>query len=811
MNHCTTADEENLTNDPAVEEALAMAQEDSAASVSVAAGALAPAADSPSKQNSSAGSILSDSLIQNPNKAGTGGRSKDEINKIIMEASKNSAYFKQQLEKSEKLNADIQKSKDKAAKIPAADLESSARIIKTLLAERAAKRDLSRVIVHVDMDAFYASVEELDRPDLKGTPMAVGGPKSGGTLCTANYEARKFGVRSAMATHIAKKLCPELVILVPDFRKYEAASNLIRAVFAKYHEKYTPASLDEAYLDITEYLQQHPELTPETLVEQMRKEIFEASRLTASAGIACNRMIAKVCSDFNKPNGQYRVASNPEAILEFLKGLPIRKIPGIGNVAEQNLKAFGVEKCGDLESRLPLLRFVLSPSLFDHCIDISLGIGSVDVSRDDDAIQKGIGREQTASMRTPQSMFDELEKLAKELEEDMAERGLAGRCVNLKLKNNEFKLTTRAKTMSTFIWSADDMFNIAQELLVKELQAIPTLSLRLIGLRISTIVKKSDLDQRKSVFTAEDANKDSNDPSIAAPTGPKTENCIICFENVEVQLYTTHVISCLQKQERQNSQAAKKPIASSSSTSNTLSSSSFSKNKPSNRSSLPAKHSFFQHSAVIPPKPLPVTSAAPCPICGILLGDLAIADKHIGICFIKKNHPDRLEEWKEYSKSHPLDETANSSKSLDFDTPSTAAAPSSRCKTCNCDLRSLSHDDATAHITTCRLKKSTSPLKKSSQNTGMNVADTASSKRRRMGSSSGPGIEQYLIRQEQGHTEKRKREAFENVVVDEFGREDDPYTSSQGKRYEGVYEICCICEKEIPAAFLPEHVNDHLK
>ncbi|ORY52916.1 DNA/RNA polymerase [Rhizoclosmatium globosum] len=184
------------------------------------------ATEPPPPPTTTTDSLLTASMLQNPNKAGTGGRSKDEINRIILEASKNSAYFKRQGEKAEKLNADICQLKERAAKLTAADLEASAAVVKTLVAARAATRDLSRTIVHVDMDAFYASVEELDRPDLKGKPMAVGGPKAGGTLCTANYEARKWGVRSAMATHIAQKLCPELVILKPNFEKYQKYSNL---------------------------------------------------------------------------------------------------------------------------------------------------------------------------------------------------------------------------------------------------------------------------------------------------------------------------------------------------------------------------------------------------------------------------------------------------------------------------------------------------------------------------------------------------------------------------------------------------------
>ncbi|KAJ3014149.1 UNVERIFIED_CONTAM: hypothetical protein HDU68_000405 [Siphonaria sp. JEL0065] len=816
----------------------------------------------------SAGTILVASLVQNPNKAGTGGRSKDEINKIIMEASKNSAYFKKQTEKSEKLNKDIQTLKEKASKITAVDLELSSHHVKTILAERAAKRDLSRVIVHVDMDAFYSSVEELDRPDLKGTPMAVGGPKSGGTLCTANYEARKYGVRSAMATHIAKKLCPELVILKPDFHKYETSSNLIRTVFAKYHEKFTPASLDEAYLDITDYLTEHPDLTPESLVEQMRAEIRETSKLTASAGIACNRMIAKVCSDYNKPNGQFRVASDPEAILEFMKELPIRKIPGIGAVSEQYLKAFGVEKCGDLESRLPLLRLILHDSLFDHCVDISLGIGSVDVNRNDDYIQKGIGREQlsflvaqvmTAHMRTPTAMYEELEKLAQELESDMAERGLAARCVNLKLKNSEFALSTRAKTLSSFIWTANDMFNVAQELLCKELEACPKLTLRLIGIRMTIIVKKSDLDQRKSVFATEPTPTD--EPSSSRQKSTKTENCIICFEPVEIPLYTTHVIGCMQRQEKQEQQekvgkdpSAKPPLPSSS-TSSTLSK----QKAKANPLPFPPKQSFFKpipHSLssastmchaktsaaeILHPVNASFSSSSsstsaptsvdseikPCPFCNILL-KVATAERHIGICYVKHEHPDRVEEYKEYMKSQKSGITKPSTSNPTTPTKSntiksTQNSPSSktsnfRCLHCNYNLNLLSPEDAVFHVENCESAKQTPKKPNSTANIitkgKLNHASSPSKKR----ATENLGIKKFFVKKEVEDSnsvvgEKRKRiveiEGVEEVDSHQGEEEDNPYLSSQGQKYFGNYETCFVCDKEVPATFFAEHVNDH--
>ncbi|KAJ3199272.1 hypothetical protein HDU82_000582 [Entophlyctis luteolus] len=497
--------------------------------------------------SASVDALLTASLLQNPNKAGTGGRSKDEINAIIKEASKNSAFTKKAVEKMERLSKDIEFLKERAAKITPADLEASGFVVKELVESAKATRNLTRTIVHVDMDAFYASIETLDRPDLNEKPMAVGGPKSGGTLCTANYVARKYGVRSAMATHIAKKLCPELVVLTPNFSKYEKKAAEIRAVFAKYHEKYTPTSLDEAYLDITDYLKRNPRLTAEETVSILRQEIFEVSQLTASAGIGCNKMIAKICSDMNKPNGQYFVPPDPEKISEFMKNLPIRKVPGIGNVSEQYLKALNIENCGDLELQLPRLRLLLTPALFDHCkVNISLGIGSTDVDRDESAIQKAIGREQTAPMKVPEAMYKELERLTEQLETDMASAEVVGRCVTLKMKDISFTVSQRSKTTSHYISTADDIFTIGQELLAKELRANPDLNLRLIGIRMTSLIPKKDLEERKQFFT-----KNGNQEAVESDSDREVLlACPLCFKKVERAMLTVHVISCVDKDDK---------------------------------------------------------------------------------------------------------------------------------------------------------------------------------------------------------------------------------------------------------------------
>lgn len=187
-------------------------------------------------------------------------------------------------------------------------------------------RDLSRIIVHVDMDAFFASVEELLDPSLKDIPMAVGSPAM---ISTANYHARKYGVRSAMPGYIAKRLCPQLVFVKEHHAQYRAYSKKVREVFELFDPQFHSIGLDEAFLDLTDYLEEEDgNISPEEAVQRLRSMIHNKTNLTASAGIAPTKWLAKVCSDMNKPNGQYRLPPEREKILDFVHKLPIRKAHG---------------------------------------------------------------------------------------------------------------------------------------------------------------------------------------------------------------------------------------------------------------------------------------------------------------------------------------------------------------------------------------------------------------------------------------------------------------------------------------------------
>ena len=205
-----------------------------------------------------------------------------------------------------------------------------------------------RKIVHVDMDAFYASVEQRDDPTLRGRPVVVAWRGARSVVCAASYEARKFGIRSAMPAVRAERLCPQAVFVPPDFARYKQASKQVREVFARHTDLIEPLSLDEAYLDVTENRLGLPSAT--AVAEAIRADIRATTQLTASAGIATNKFLAKIASDWNKPDGQFVI--RPEAALDFLTPLAVGRLPGVGKVMEAKLAELGIATVGQLRDRM---------------------------------------------------------------------------------------------------------------------------------------------------------------------------------------------------------------------------------------------------------------------------------------------------------------------------------------------------------------------------------------------------------------------------------------------------------------------------
>lgn len=209
--------------------------------------------------------------------------------------------------------------------------------------------DQDRHIIHVDMDCFYAAVEMRDDPALRDVPIAIGGQSRRSVLCTANYPARKFGVRSAMPSLKALKLCPHLKIISGRYRVYKEESKKIRSVFERYTDLIQPLSLDEAYLDISHLVDEKNR--PEKIAEQIRNDIYKETELTASAGISPNKFLSKVASDWNKPNGQLHISKH--GILDFVEELSLSKIPGVGPKSMEKLVRMGLHTCGDIQEKEP--------------------------------------------------------------------------------------------------------------------------------------------------------------------------------------------------------------------------------------------------------------------------------------------------------------------------------------------------------------------------------------------------------------------------------------------------------------------------
>ncbi|PZD79054.1 DNA polymerase IV [Mesonia sp. K7] len=338
----------------------------------------------------------------------------------------------------------------------------------------------NRKIIHIDMDAFYASVEQRDHPNLRGKPLAVGGGSKRGVVSAASYEARKFGVKSAMSGVLAAKLCPDLIFVRPDFEKYQKVSKQIRKIFFEYTDLVEPLSLDEAYLDVTENKKGNPSAS--LIAEEIRQKIFEKTGLTASAGISINKFIAKIASDYNKPNGQKTV--NPEEVLDFLEQLDIKRFYGIGKVTAEKMYNLGIFTGNDLKNKsLEFLEqhFSKSGKYYYHAVR---GIHRSEVKPT--RARKSLGAERTffENITSEIFMLEKLEKIAIELERRLQTSNVAGKTITLKIKYSDFTVQTRSKTQSYFIASKDLIFEAAKELLFQEKMKD---SVRLLGISVSNL------------------------------------------------------------------------------------------------------------------------------------------------------------------------------------------------------------------------------------------------------------------------------------------------------------------------------------
>jgi DNA polymerase-4 len=338
-----------------------------------------------------------------------------------------------------------------------------------------------RKIIHIDMDAFYASVEQRDRPELRGRPVIVGGdPKARGVVAACSYEARKFGVHSAMASATAFRLCPDAVFIRPRFDVYRAVSTQIREIFYEYAELVEPLSLDEAFLDVTQNYKGMPSAT--LIAREIKRNIYERTgRLTASAGVSFNKFLAKVASDMNKPDGITVVT--PEMADAFIDRLPIRKFFGVGKVTEEKMFNLGIKTGADLKrfAKEELIRiFGKSGSYF-----YDIAHGSDDRPVEPNRIRKSFGQETTLAEDIDDTgrMEEILDGLAGDLENSLLKREAKGRTVTLKVKYFDFQSVTRSVTITEPADSAAVIMKYIRPLLAKTDAGAK--KVRLLGISVS--------------------------------------------------------------------------------------------------------------------------------------------------------------------------------------------------------------------------------------------------------------------------------------------------------------------------------------
>lgn len=338
-----------------------------------------------------------------------------------------------------------------------------------------------RKIIHIDMDAFYASVEQRDFPELRGKPLVVGGPPEGrgGVVATASYEARKFGIRSAMSSRMARQLCPETIFVLPRFDVYKAVSQQIRAIFHRYTDIIEPLSLDEAFLDVTEDKLQVGSAID--IARFIRRDIKDELQLTASAGVSINKFVAKIASDMDKPDGLTFIG--PSRIEQFMGSLPVDRFFGVGKVTAAKMKGMGLHTGADLKglSLEAMMQHFGKTGKFYYNIVRGIDNRPVQVHRK----VRSVSVEDTyqEDLRNRSEMWPEVLKLLERLLKRLVRSGLSGRTLTLKFKFNDFSIITRS--LSFAVPTQDEAFlrNMASQILEKA--PVEEKPVRLIGVGMS--------------------------------------------------------------------------------------------------------------------------------------------------------------------------------------------------------------------------------------------------------------------------------------------------------------------------------------
>lgn len=352
---------------------------------------------------------------------------------------------------------------------------------------------MTRKIIHIDMDAFYASVEERDNPRLKGRPIAVGGGGKRGVIATANYAARKYGVGSAMPGFIAKNKCPHLIFIPPRMEAYKKASHEIREIFRKYTDIIEPLSLDEAFLDVTKNKIQSPSAVH--IAQKILHDIYKKTRLTASAGISNTKFLAKVASDINKPSGVTLIL--PEQAMEFLGKLPIKKFFGIGKVTAEKMHRLNIFTGKDLQnlSMTELVRHFgnMGPHYYKICRNEDQR------TVEPNTVRKSVGVEDTfpENIADPVLLLQKITQIAENCWKRSGEKKIYGRTITIKIRDEQFVQKTKSKTFPLLITHKTDFIHRVLSLWEEVQLSIP---IRLLGVSISGFETATKEKPQESLF-----------------------------------------------------------------------------------------------------------------------------------------------------------------------------------------------------------------------------------------------------------------------------------------------------------------------
>ncbi|OAF72034.1 hypothetical protein A3Q56_00194 [Intoshia linei] len=431
----------------------------------------------------------------NDNKAGMTNLDIEKINEIIEKASFGSKFYQNEKIKTERVNNRIIEYKKKLKEADTSVLSFCKRKTEKIKERLEQCRETNKTFIYIDMDAFFANVEIRDNPSLADKPIAVG---SESMLSTSNYIARRFGVRAAMPGFIAKKLCPNLIIIPSNYEKYQNISFKIKQIFRKYDSNFISFGLDEALLNITHLLtnltDNYAYKKAQDISTSIRINIFKETNVTASAGIGCNRMLAKLAADINKPNGQYLVYSNSNIIKDLMKNIKVKKICGIGKVTSGLLSSANVITCLDILENSDKLLYLFGEEATTHFISIALGIEKTAFKRSE--YQKSISTESTFK---PISKFSELTSIIEQfclyLYNEIQNQNLCFKTIVLKLKKENFTVMTRSTTLEAFTNKFDRIKEKAIQLLKNELNLNINIDehtklpykIRLIGLKLSNL------------------------------------------------------------------------------------------------------------------------------------------------------------------------------------------------------------------------------------------------------------------------------------------------------------------------------------